>query len=45
MLRQSNRPLVSYISEFHHYASNLTWNDSALMEQFRRGLSDEIKDT
>ena len=44
MLRQSNRPVVSYISEFRRYASDLTWNDPALMEQFRRGLSDEIKD-
>jgi hypothetical protein len=44
MVRQSNRPVVSYISEFRRYAYDLTWNDPALMEQFRCGLSDEIKD-
>jgi hypothetical protein len=44
MLRLGNRSLVSYVSEFRHYASNLTWNDLTLMEQFRRGLSDDIKD-
>ncbi len=44
MHRQVNRSVVSYISDFRRYASDLTWNDPALMEQFRRGLSDEIKD-
>jgi hypothetical protein len=37
MLQQGNCSVVSC-------ASDLTWNDPALMEQFRCGLSDDIKD-
>ena len=43
-LHQGNRPASVYASEFQQLASDLTWDDSALMEQFRHGLRGEVKD-
>jgi hypothetical protein len=34
--------VVSYIFGFHCYATDLTWNDVALMEQFHCSLLTEI---
>jgi hypothetical protein len=44
LLRQGNRPAASYASDFRQLASDLTWNDSALIHQFRLGLSSQVKD-
>jgi retrotransposon gag protein len=43
-LRQGTRPAATYISEFRRIAADLAWNEPALIEACRRGLSDEIKD-
>jgi len=43
-LQQGNRPASFYSSEFQQLASDLSWDDAALMEQFRYGLQGEVKD-
>jgi hypothetical protein len=43
-LRQGNSPASSYAAEFIQLASDLDWNDSALINMFRSGLSDAVKD-
>jgi hypothetical protein len=43
-LRQRNRPAAVYAAEFRQLACDLTWNDAALIAQFRAGLQDEVKD-
>lgn len=43
-LRQGSQSVSSYASEFRRLASDLEWNDSALIHQFRSGLNDEVKD-
>jgi hypothetical protein len=44
LLRQGNRPASAYASDFRQLASDLTWNDSALIHSFRLGLSSQVKD-
>lgn len=43
-LRQGKQPASSYAAEFRQIAADLTWNDSALIHQFRLGLRDDVKD-
>jgi hypothetical protein len=43
-LRQGSQSVSFYASEFRRLASDLKWNDSALVHQFRSGLNDEGKD-
>jgi hypothetical protein len=43
-LSQGNRPAAFYASEFQQIASDLEWDDAALMEQFRFGLRGDVKD-
>jgi hypothetical protein len=43
-LRQGSQSVSFYASEFRRLASDLEWNDSALVHQFRSGLNDEVKD-
>ncbi len=35
--------MAAYASNFRPLASDLTWNDAALMSQYRLGLSSDIK--
>ena len=44
-LVQGNRSASAYASQFRQLASDLSWNDAALMSQYRMGLSNEIKKT
>ena len=37
-LRQGDRPASSYAADFRLLASNIPWDDQALMEQFHYGL-------
>jgi hypothetical protein len=43
-LHQGTRPASFYASEFQQLASDLNWDDAALMEQFRFGLRGDVKD-
>lgn len=43
-LHQGNQPASFYASEFQQLASDLTWDDAALMEQFHFGLRGDMKD-
>jgi hypothetical protein len=43
-LSQKDRTAASYAADFNVLAADLDWNDSALMAQFRSGLSGKIKD-
>uniref|UniRef100_A0A8C5Q2K5 CCHC-type domain-containing protein n=1 Tax=Leptobrachium leishanense TaxID=445787 RepID=A0A8C5Q2K5_9ANUR len=43
-LRQGRRAAEEYVTEFRRWASETTWNDSALVDQFRFGLNDTLKD-
>jgi hypothetical protein len=43
-LSQGNRPAAFYASEFLQLASDLEWDNPALMEQFRFGLRGDVKD-
>lgn len=43
-LKHGRRPVASYAADFRQLASDLTWNDSALIHQFRSGLNVEVKD-
>uniref|UniRef100_A0A8C5MN20 Retrotransposon gag domain-containing protein n=1 Tax=Leptobrachium leishanense TaxID=445787 RepID=A0A8C5MN20_9ANUR len=43
-LRQGRRAAEEYVTEFRRWASETTWNDSALLDQFRYGLNDNLKD-
>jgi retrotransposon gag protein len=43
-LFQGRQPCATYAANFRLLASDLNWNDAALMEQFRYGLNDDIKD-
>jgi retrotransposon gag protein len=41
---QGRQSCATYAANFRLVASDLDWNDAALMEQFRYGLNDDIKD-
>uniref|UniRef100_A0A670JN84 CCHC-type domain-containing protein n=1 Tax=Podarcis muralis TaxID=64176 RepID=A0A670JN84_PODMU len=43
-LRQGKSTVAVYTTEFRLLAQDLTWNDSALRDQYLEGLSDEILD-
>ncbi|CAG8637132.1 25571_t:CDS:2, partial [Racocetra persica] len=43
-LVQGSRPASNYASEFRQIASDLDWGEAALVDQFRTGLRDDIKD-
>src|ERR1700693_6336987 len=43
-LKQGIRSVSVYASEFRRIATDTQWNDSALMHQFRLGLTEEMKD-
>lgn len=43
-LKQRNRPVQDYITEFKRWAIDSHWNDICLRNQFRLGLSEAIKD-
>uniref|UniRef100_A0A8C5M348 Gypsy retrotransposon integrase-like protein 1 n=1 Tax=Leptobrachium leishanense TaxID=445787 RepID=A0A8C5M348_9ANUR len=43
-LKQGRHPVEEYITAFKSHALDTTWNEPALIDQFRRGLSEHIKD-
>lgn len=43
-LTQGSRPVMEYAIEFRTIATDSSWNDSALLHAFYRGLSEQIKD-
>ena len=43
-LKQGSKPVSVYATEFRLLASELGWDDRALTDQFRWGLSDPVKD-
>ena len=43
-LRQGDRPASAYAADFRLLASDIPWDDQALMEQFRYGLRNDVKD-
>lgn len=43
-LQQGTNPASVYATEFRLLASDLCWGDQALIDQFRRGLNDPVKD-
>ena len=43
-LRQGFRPVSTYVSEFRQLASDLSWDNEALIDQFHYGLQDDVKD-
>lgn len=43
-LKQGAKSVSVFAAEFRLLASDLTWNDDALVSQFRQGLNQEVKD-
>ena len=43
-LRQGDRPASAYAADFRLLATDIPWDDQALMEQFRYGLRNDVKD-
>ena len=43
-LRQGDHPASAYAGDFRFLASDIPWDDQALMEQFRYGLRKDVKD-
>jgi hypothetical protein len=43
-LRQGDRPASAYASDFRLLASDIPWDEEALMDQFRYGLRNDVKD-
>ena len=43
-LRQRDRPTSAYAADFRLLATDIPWDDQALMEQFRYGLRNDVKD-
>ena len=43
-LRQGERSASTYATEFRLLATDIPWDDQALMEQFRYGLRNDVKD-
>ena len=43
-LRQGERPASAYAADFRLLAADIPWDDQALMEQFRFGLRNDVKD-
>ena len=42
-LRQKDSPCANYYAKFITLVTKLTWNNIAKLEQFRYGLSDNVK--
>ena len=43
-LQQGQNPASVYVTEFRLLASDLSWGEQALIDQFRWGLNDSVKD-
>ena len=43
-LRQGDRPASAYASDFRLLACDIPWDEEALMDQFRFGLRNDVKD-
>ena len=43
-LRQDDQPASTYAANFRLIASDIPWDEQALMEQFRSGLRSDVKD-
>ena len=43
-LRQGDRPASAYAADFRLLASDIPWDEQALMDQFRQGLRNDVKD-
>ena len=43
-LFQGRRPAAHYAADFRSLAVDLDWNDASLMDQYRHGLNDSVKD-
>ena len=43
-LRQGDRPASAYAADFRLLASDIPWDEEALMDQFRYGLRNDVKD-
>lgn len=41
-LRQGHQPVEDYVAEFCLWATDTGWNDAALQDQFRLGLSEDL---
>lgn len=44
LLRQGDNTASTYTTEFRLLASDLDWGENALIDQYRRGLNDAVKD-
>ena len=43
-LRQGDRPASAYVADFRLLACDIPWDEEALMDQFRYGLRNDVKD-
>ena len=43
-LRQGDRPASAYAADFRLLACDIPWDEAALMDQFRQGLRNDVKD-
>ena len=43
-LYQGRRPAAHYAADFRSLSVDLDWNDASLMDQYRHGLNDSVKD-
>ena len=43
-LGQGDRPASANATNFHLLACDIPWNEAALMDQFRQGLRNDVKD-
>jgi hypothetical protein len=43
-LRQGSRPVAAYAAEFRQLACEVGWGDAALVDAFRYGLREDVKD-
>lgn len=43
-LRQGSRPVASYAADFRQLACEVGWDEAALVDAFRYGLRDDVKD-
>ena len=43
-LRQGDRPASAYAADFRLLACDIPWDEEALMDQFRQGLRNDVKD-
>ena len=43
-LRQGDRPVSAYAADFRLLACDIPWDEATLMDQFRQGLRNDVKD-